>query len=250
MKIWEKVVSGLWGVILLLCTVLLISLVYERYDSMRTYEYRIVQTIPDLPALDLRDYELASATGGSPNFSPFIRLHKDGFGEKARFFCSAFIVSNAYAITAAHCLVDEHRKLSKDPIFVHDINNKDTSIIGTPAAVNIETDLGLIVGDFTHFSKMRISLHPSAFFLIPTETWLTCGFPLGDIFTCNRFAPSGNYYNFIGGSGFLEPGMSGGPVVSLPSLTVVAVNSATTSGGILVAPIIAIFSNAKIEVRQ
>lgn len=218
------------------------------YESVFPSSYRVVQKVADLPAFKTNDITRNS----EKKKEALIRLHEDSSDEQDRFFCSAFVVSDKYAITAAHCLVDSKQKLKTTVIKVHpmpDATKTTLPYYGAEAvAINITSDLGLIRGDFKQFNKILVDPTPSGVFKAKGPL-VTCGFPYGDTDLCTPFQPQGPAYNFIFGGGFIYPGMSGGPVIDLSTLTVIGVNSAITNGAVIIAPLIGLFNDAGVKVE-
>src|ERR1017187_6916579 len=103
-----------------------------------------IQHLPNLPAFQAQDVNQDPAT---KTYQTLIRLHKDvpaenGYPEmKNRFFCSGFVISDKYALTAAHCIHDDHYFLEKGDILVHDMHLNSTTI-AKAAAMNVTSDLG------------------------------------------------------------------------------------------------------------
>lgn len=205
-------------------------------------QHFVVQHLDNLPALSLADIQ----ANAESKYPAIVRLHTtDG-----RFFCSGFVISAKYVMTAAHCLTEDF-ELTDNPISIRLPSGQDVNTVGTPAAVNINSDLGLITGDFSGFNVVHVSTTPGLtlqIFMGAAGPVISCGFPYGDQATCLQFLPQTNFLNFIAGQGFLYPGMSGGPVFSLLTGIVVGVNSAMMEGGVLIAPIIGLFSEVGIIV--
>jgi len=235
-----------WVFCMVVCITMIIVKLTQNY-VFDTYTYELVQTTPNLPNFNQQDAYLVTDTKAPA----LIRLHRDREDGKDKFTCSGFVVSNQYAITAAHCLVNERQTLIRKEMRVHTLNDNELDSIAVKAVfVNITSDLGLIWGDFSQFAKLRIDTFPGAFFIAPGP-FRTCGFPYGGSDLCTVFQPRGNYFNFIWGEGFLAPGMSGGPVLSLGENGVFAVglNSSTMPNGVNVAPLISLFESAGVGVE-
>lgn len=228
-----------WSLISLFClTFLLLCVTADRFENRVVYD--VVQTLPNLPP-----YLTNDISTNSPQKNGFvIRLHKDSDTEKHRFFCSGFVISEIYAVTAAHCLYNESRVLSTGVIFIHNAVNVPLST-AQAVTVNIISDLGLIRGDFSRFNKLKLGI-----LFDVTGPFLTCGFPYGDRGICTRFTPQFPRYNFIGGQGALFPGMSGGPVIDIPTGAAVGVNSSTSDDSVNIAPLIGLFYAAHIEIKR
>lgn len=205
-----------------------------------------IQKNGDLPPYITGDLLDASGRDRKP---ALIRLHVTTPGEKRRFFCSAFVISNKYAITAAHCLVDEDNILKDEQIEVRDLNNKETGVFAKPGGINIAADLGVILGDFSGFNKLPVATTPVEAMAIASPGVITCGFPRGDSDLCTQFFFRHASEGYFFGRGFITNGMSGGPVIATAIGKVVAVNSAMGSRGVYMAPIIGLFSSLEIEIK-
>lgn len=240
MKYLEYLVITVALFIALCCTILIGD---KTFDALfGGYSYAIVQVDADLPMFKLSDVDSNGPTKGSA----LIRLHEDSPNEPDRFFCSGFVISDNYAMTAAHCLVDHKQHKKTNDIIIHTMDNSKVTIKVKAVAINIISDLGLVKGDFKQFNKLHIDPRPQSF-LATKLPLFACGFPYGDTDLCVPFVPGGNYYSMVVGRGILFPGMSGGPVIDLSRQTVIGVNSGTIPGGIIIAPIVGIFADAKIS---
>ncbi len=240
-----KGVVGFWIVFLALCvTVLVGSATYEQVFGRQTY--RVVQRLEGLPPFVTTDI----TTNAEDKFPALIRLHENDNGEQDRFFCSAFVVSDTYAITAAHCLADDANAMKKNAILVHELGdgNSKYKLEAVAVALNHVSDLGLIKGDFKKFNKLPVDPKPQGAFNVNGPV-ITCGFPYGDTDLCTRFVPQGPNYEFIMGQGFIYPGMSGGPVLDAVSGFVIGVNSSISGGFVNIAPLIGLFSDAGVKIK-
>lgn len=178
------------------------------------------------------------------------RLEKDGV-----FRCTAFIISNDYAITAAHCLVSNFsKKLDTNDI---EIVSEDRTISVTAQAVGSYSsgDLGLIRGEFQNFKKLSIDASVLSVPRALTATQLvSCGYPRGtNRIVCYRQSQCGVYYDFVACQGLLYHGMSGGPLISIDevgSVGVVGVNSALASDSNLFSPLIGLFELFNIKTKD
>ena len=204
------------------------------------------QSIENLPPFIISDGQREV----NPNLrKPMIGLYRLDKHGKPQFHCTAFVVSDKYAITASHCLVDLGYFMTKDDILVYDMSLKDTKIVVHAAAMDYRADFGLLIGDFSSFNKMMINTDSG--FVGLTGPFFVCGFPWGSTPPiCNQFIPKSAYYDKVGGSGFLHPGMSGGPVVDGPTGVVAAINVEVHEGFIAVAPLVGFFGALGVQVQQ
>lgn len=199
-----------------------------------------------LPPFVISDYD-NQAIGPSLR-SPIIGIYRKDENGKMQFHCTAFVVSNRYAITASHCLVDESWRIVRDKNYIHDVTLKNTGIIAKAASINTRADLGAMIGDFSSFHKLKMETTYGMLKL--SGPFFTCGFPWGATPpVCNGFRPQAPYYDKIKGLGFMTPGMSGGPVIDSATGMVGAVNVEVHDGDIAVAPVIGIFGALEIPVK-
>jgi S1-C subfamily serine protease len=168
-----------------------------------------------------------------------LHLHnKDGF-----FFCTAFVIDDNYAVTAAHCLVDE----VGNSIRVHTSSDAFTGLLATVAGYDQRSDQGLLLGDFKAFNKVRMETETAE--AAYATVLLTCGFPHAQkSVLCTPFEVIGAEDFMVAGKhAAMYPGMSGGPVVNLETGHIVAINSAVEGDHALVAPTIGLYGMFGIE---
>jgi len=168
-----------------------------------------------------------------------VKLAKGGRG-----YCTAFIIDDNYALTAAHCLKAGffNNKLDNDELEIRDASNV---LLEKAKAVAFDsmTDVGLIAGNFKMFDKLKVNFY--GFTRLPS---FTCGYPmLQNKITCTEFLPTGGDKFFITGPGFLIRGMSGGPVLDRATMTVYGINSAFGTERIYVAPLLGLLGDFGIE---
>lgn len=167
-----------------------------------------------------------------PAYPPIIKL----IGGDKKFFCSAFVIDNHYAVTAAHCL-DENGKLRKDILSIFVEDNQDTGIKAKAVGMATRSDLGLLEGDFTNFQMLKTDTQHFGF-LDSKTVYLTCGYPYGNLkISCVPFSPEKNNGFAIEGAGYLVPGMSGGAVINVLTNEAVALNSYAGEGVVGVFPL-------------
>ena len=165
-----------------------------------------------------------------------------------RGFCSGTVIDNNYIVTAAHCLYDENHVLRTEKLKIILPSGFDTGIIAQPAGINIELDTGLVLGDFSGFSRMLIS-----FADLPFRTggpFVACGFPqMQHTLVCGEvFNPRPLWFQFSA-QGTLSPGMSGGPVIDLSTGVpiIIAVNTAVMDDRIVLSPVLGMLGTFQIE---
>lgn len=186
---------------------------------------------------------------------PIVRIHMT----RPNGACSATVIDNNYALTAAHCLYTPRLYLSKGEISVFSDTGEDTNIKAKAAAINIEDDYALITGDFSTFQKLPVNL--TDFSLFNQKVVISCGYPMDQkSLVCTNIHNVVPYGFKYAGYGQLVKGMSGGPVISVqllmgivPFASVVGVNSAV-SGDVpvnaIVAPIVGLLGAFNLEVKM
>jgi Trypsin len=211
------------------------------------------QSIKNLPSYNLSDINDNSPDKYDAMVGLFRPMKK--MGNKQHFFCTATVISDRLALTAAHCLIDEDDFMIKDPIIVKlsDNTNKnfrETGVVARSGAINIRADLGIIVGNFKNFNKIRINLHPGGFFNV-RGPFIACGFAWGsNPGLCIPFIPKDNYEFKEGGIGRLYPGMSGGPVIDVASGHLVGVNVQVMNSGVAVVPTVGLIGALELDVTE
>ncbi len=134
-------------------------------------------------------------------------------------FCTAFVVDNNYAITAAHCLVGQADDLKVQS------NNKTYETSVKIIGYNARVDYGLLRGDFKQFNKLQIK--PNLPFSMASEKriLILAGYPEGQKGLIIELALSLGVHGFmIEGIGELYPAMSGGPAIDKETGVVIGVN--------------------------
>lgn len=185
-------------------------------------------------------------------YDPIIKI----VSNSTRSMCSAFVISNEYAMTAAHCVVanygnfDKKQALIKDPLDVYDTKGELTKTTVKAVAAVVYTDIALLKGDFQEFSKLMVDYKG---FLVGSTSgpFVVCGFPYGvkDL-VCKPFLPAIEDNSFmIIGNGVLFRGMSGGPVIDMSKGVVIAINEAVTSNGPRVTPVLGFFTIIGLEIK-
>lgn len=240
LDIMKALILGSLAFILALTAISMLSEGLGSITGRNTYQQH--QNLDKLPKLNMHDVDAPAPNGPASMIALFVKNDKD----VETFQCTAFVISNKYAITAAHCLFDENLKLKTTDIFIYDLNLKRTKIVARAASIDIRADMGAILGDFSSFKKVRISTNG---FLDTNGPFLTCGFPWGDKQLCSLFVPKANYYAMIQGSGNIYPGMSGGPVVDVSKGLVVGINVQVLDGRIAVVPLNGLFGALHLEVE-
>lgn len=217
----------------------------------------------NLPAFVTADADAANQPE-SPEF-PVIRLHRVNPKDGSGFYCSAFVVSNAYAVTAGHC-IEGTSGMTKAKIAIYNRELKDTGVVAKAAAINRRGDVGLITGDFSKFRKIRILVSAQEYNnviqgltgpgpyaeqmkMMGQPRFIACGYPYGDAMMCSGVRPAGLSTFMIMGSALVFPGMSGGPLIDQDYGIAVGVNSFATDGVNGFGSLISIIASFEIEVK-
>lgn len=247
MNILKTIVKYILGPVLIIglfvSAILLYNVTQEIYTQV-TAPHRVasLQGMDQLPAFEESDFESQNDLMEPPILGLYFQDEKGVL----RFHCTAFVVSNIYAITAAHCLENARGNLTVDNIYIYNLELVNTGIVGHAASMNSRGDFGAILGDFHNFRKLRVS---NAYgFGGHKGPFGACGFPWGSLpLVCQSFEPAAPYYDKVMGHGFLTPGMSGGPVIDLETSDVVGVNVEVHEGFVAISPVIGIWGALRIE---
>lgn len=164
--------------------------------------------------------------------------------ETLKGFCSAFVISDDYAISAAHCFYDKSTYKLNDieyKIHTETIIDKDTALesslyISTHVVgINLAGDYALLKGDFKYITKIKINISPFVMSQITEREILpgivlplyALGFPngikdgAGDI-----QGPCSQTYDLVTCRGGMFHGMSGGPLLDPSTNEAVGINYA------------------------
>lgn len=148
--------------------------------------------------------------------------------------CTAFVVDDTYALTAAHCLnSDGVLPAYKLRVFLSG-NIKEYKTVDA-VAYDDSTDIGVIQGDFKELSKAKLNLTDE---LDLRSVHVVCGYPHRNAsYVCNFFRPSGRYYDSVVGEGQIFHGMSGGPVLNQTGDVVGVITAMDGNGNSYVYPL-------------
>ena len=158
--------------------------------------------------------------------------------------CSAFVVSDRYAITARHCVYDPE-KMSfftfEAPTLLHKIDvvsGDNKTIITTDVIPNgTRMDVIAIKGDFSKFHKLKVQNR--TLFMLEEDAYKACGYPLGSAhLVCSNIRIKHNFTERYAGTGYLIFGMSGGPVINTTNDIAIGVASAITDGFMVFTPVL------------
>lgn len=238
LKITLALTCAIVGIVMIGCaTVEIISGPIPQYQAMEG----------GLPGFNMNDAD----SNSKEKREPLIAMYRpDPISGKITFYCTGFVISDKLALTAGHCLKDKQdQRLTKDDIQIKDVVQNDVGI-ARAGAINTRADMGVVVGDFSSFNKLKLSLSPGGFYFA-RGPYMACGFPWGAFpGVCLPFQPVSNYLFQIKGTGELYPGMSGGPVIDQYTGLVVAINTAVTDGFVIVAPTVGILGALELEVKM
>lgn len=145
--------------------------------------------------------------------------------------CSAFVISDTIALTAAHCVtrvVGFGLEVVRSGFKITNSAGEDTGVIAKVSMKNIDMrmDSAALVGDFSKFNKMPVLIKDP--FLKEGSLLIHCGYAKGHYPpVCTKGELVGRRLFQIKSTAFLVPGMSGGPVINRHGVAV-GINSAVT----------------------
>ena len=179
---------------------------------------------------------------GTPNKS-FVRLLSV---KNHRLHCTGVVFSATMLVTARHCTDKKYE--------VRDRTNKPIGIIATRKAAAVSEDYAVYTGDFSSLGQsviMTNTMELEDLVLSPsTASIVLCGYPEGGPLACSPVYNIMNNVNqggfSLSGTGFLFPGMSGGPVIDLHSRKVIAVNQGAWRNLVYLAPLVELYSNLQL----
>lgn len=160
-------------------------------------------------------------------YNPIIRLIKySGFS-----YCSATVVSDRIAITAAHCI---------DPLqnYVYISNEHRTENFTVMVYSVIDSiDQAILIGDFTKFKKLNLKTKMNGI-AGSKGPFITCGYPYNGELLCFKYKPQGIDGFMLKGESYLYSGMSGGALIDTSTNEIVAVNYAVKEEYVIHSPLV------------
>ncbi len=203
----------------------------------------MIERIDNMPVFKIKSQKIQP----DEIYMPMIRLEDKQNG----FFCSATVISDKFAITAAHCLIGNNlsKKMRKDKFFGVAANKNKLRVNVLAAAVNKRADYALVTGDFTKFKKIDIALTPIE--AVQYSQFLSsCGFPWGASPICYPVNPNLKiYFEFWAApGGVMYPGCSGGPVIDQLNGKIIAINSVVGNGYTVFAGVTGLFETLGVQV--
>lgn len=171
-----------------------------------------------------------------------VRLHDPKTG---MFFCTGTIINNTQLLTAAHCVAQQvfFTLLVKKEIDVYVVGLPPKKIKVKLQSVDVSTDLAILEGNFKDLPKIKMEKNDRRLLEIwssPKKQVIACGYPYGGGLICVPVTNRASYFFAWKATGFLYPGMSGGPVIDLETGKVIASNTGVLVGSIILAPVIGI----------
>lgn len=196
-----------------------------------------VHTTDDMPLILLNKHD-------SYKYESIIKI------EIGNSMCSGVVISDNYALTAAHCVESSWEGLTSTPILVYDQQSNITDVVAQAAAMDTQRDIALITGDFKAFKPRPVDWSGSIE-LTSGDQLVSCGFPAGQI---DLYCTKETYYSHAGfqhlmyGSPIFK-GCSGGPVFNSKGW-VIGVNSAVAANYLYVGPVIGFLAEVGLEKRR
>lgn len=192
-----------------------------------TYSLPKKLMIVDLEYRGKQAYPHATYSNNLKLYSAITRLLHNG-----SFICSSVVVSEEYALTAAHCVSENGKAITSGYNLASEEENY--YIAADVAYIYGLHDIAVLHGDFSAFNRKSVDFSGK---LLNKPEGKLCGYPQGQReLYCSDFKLEGNRFFFIQGTGHLFEGMSGGPL--LVEDTVLGVNSHVGFSSVMSGPVI------------
>lgn len=180
---------------------------------------------------------------GEKLYDPAIRIiSTDGI-------CSAVVIDNNYALTAAHCVTGFFDTMDPNQVFmVYDEVGQYTNVTIRPVAANIAKDIALLKGNFNKFRYAAVDFYGRDRMQLG-EPLLSCGYPSGQpyLYCADWNLTGSNDFRHTAEGIVIQKGMSGGPVYNKETGNVIGVNSAVFGSSFLVGPTVGVLSDFGID---
>lgn len=151
--------------------------------------------------------------------------------------CTAFVVSDQYAITAAHCILPIPNSYNPD------VNVRIYAVDGSPlqdATVIInrsQADIVALKGSFADYDHLEVN--DDVNFRYNEETYAMKGYPyMSTKLHTSKIKLTENFQNGMCAKGWATFGFSGSPVIDLNTGKAIGVMSAIAQGYVIFYPII------------
>jgi hypothetical protein len=219
--------------------------------QLATLSFLLFKNPPDVQVITKDLPKVGTVAFKQQTLDATIRLlYKDSFR------CTAAVVDAAFAVTAAHCVVNDRGLGLESGMSITDITETHYGDIKVVGLVH-RLDYALIYGDFSTFRKFKIKHKKLELNTLQSqlairnvaypEEYQACGYPMGaKTKNCVTFIPMASWGFQVIGTGQLFPGMSGGPVTD-SSGALVGVNSAVYADKSIISPVVGIFSAFGVE---
>jgi V8-like Glu-specific endopeptidase len=155
-----------------------------------------------------------------------------------QFFCTGFVIDGNYALTAAHCVVNEFGYIRNEDITIYSSMMENTGVTGRTVAIEQYRDVALIKGNFINFEAQKVDFYGR--YVSRGVKMLSCGYPSG-MFPkfCAELHHTGNRdFQYRTNGGPIFKGMSGGPVINIESDYAIGVNSAVDENSVIIGPLV------------
>lgn len=179
--------------------------------------------------------KLYKNTRETANTTAIVRLHDVITG---RFFCSGTVISDKYLITAAHCVGPREIMpgfYSPGAVSVLIKSQTNKTEIASVAGIDSVMDQAILQGNFKGWSQAGLETKTEAVVqAMGKHQLLSCGYPLSGELYCAKISEAVQYVFSFAFTGYLFPGMSGGPVFDLTTGKIVGTNFAAIDDKILI----------------
>ena len=145
------------------------------------------------------------------------------FGDTENEWCTAFIISKHYAMTALHCIKSDNTGLISTGYVL------DKKIVARVTRIDEQSDIVLLFGNFSSYTPLKVKKFGINVNDLPTKA-ISCGYPkMRPSLGCSEVTDiKGNDFFFVGNGRMLN-GMSGGPSFDANTMEVVGVNHGISS---------------------